>query len=780
MPRLILATVILVTIATVHAPVTAQTPPGSQAGAVDDQEVTSASQERLSENHLKAVGDVELQLDRDTRLSADMVEIFRDQDRAIATGNVVFAQGRNRIAAERAEFNTKTRMGKFYSASGIASVQPPRQAPSPGAFIPPPTTSQETDVYFFGEVIEKIGPKKYKITNGGFSTCVQPTPRWDLHANTVVLNVDDYTLLRNAIFNVKGVPLLYLPVLYYPTKEDGRATGILIPTYGISSLRGQAIHNAFFWAINRSQDATLMHDWYSRAGQGYGAEYRYNYGGGSDGSMRAHVLDQRATVTTAGALPQTRAFELRGSASQPLPGRLQARARVDYFSSVSVMQTYNTNVYDASRNSRNVGLNVTGAWQTFSMNATYDRSEYFANTTTSNLVGSSPRISLSRNERPLFKSPIYFSANTEFVHLDRDTKVGGASTDNRGLARFDVTPQIRYPFKKWQWFTVNSSLAWRDTFYTRSLNQVTVPGEPPTVTSVVTNDDINRRYFTFQAQAVGPVFNKIWATPESGYAERFKHTVEPFLNIQRTSAIDNFASIVQIDGNDTVVGNSTNLTYGVNNRIYAKRRSGQRVNPAQEILSVELLQTYYTSAQAAQYDPRYNTSFSGAPPSNFSPISLSVRASPSQTVNATVRAELDSEHYELRTINANTNLNVSGYAQANVGWTKRFFVPELQGFNDARFLDHYLNVATNVHTRDNRVGVNYAFNYDVLRKGFLQQRVSGYYSAQCCGIALEYQSYSYAGFGGQFPPDRRFFLSFSLAGLGSFSPMNGAMGGLPR
>ena len=157
-----------------------------------------------------------------------------------------------------------------------------------------------------------------------------------------------------------------------------------------------------------------------------------------------------------------------------------------------------------------------------------------------------------------------------------------------------------------------------------------------------------------------------------------------------------------------------------------------------------------------------------------------MRASPSQTVNATVRAELDSEHYELRTINANTNLNVSGYAQANVGWTKRFFVPELQGFNDARFLDHYLNVATNVHTRDNRVGVNYAFNYDVLRKGFLQQRVSGYYSAQCCGIALEYQSYSYAGFGGQFPPDRRFFLSFSLAGLGSFSPMNGAMGGLPR
>ena len=30
-------------------------------------------------------------------------------------------------------------------------------------------TGQDTDVYFFGEKIEKIGPKKYKITNGGFT-----------------------------------------------------------------------------------------------------------------------------------------------------------------------------------------------------------------------------------------------------------------------------------------------------------------------------------------------------------------------------------------------------------------------------------------------------------------------------------------------------------------------------------------------------------------------------------------------------------------------------------
>ena len=48
--------------------------------------------------------------------------------------------------------------------------------------------------------------------------------------------------------NVKGVPLFYLPILYYPTKKEDRATGFLLPTYGQSTLQGQSLHNAFFWA----------------------------------------------------------------------------------------------------------------------------------------------------------------------------------------------------------------------------------------------------------------------------------------------------------------------------------------------------------------------------------------------------------------------------------------------------------------------------------------------------------------------------------------------------
>ena len=124
----------------------------------------------------------------------------------IARGNVVLTQANSRIAADSAEFNIRTRLGTFYRASGIANVQPPRQTPQPGIVVPT-QAGQETDIYFFGETVEKIGARKYKITNGGFSTCVQPTPRWDLSAETVILYVDHYTLLRQAILNANaGLP----------------------------------------------------------------------------------------------------------------------------------------------------------------------------------------------------------------------------------------------------------------------------------------------------------------------------------------------------------------------------------------------------------------------------------------------------------------------------------------------------------------------------------------------------------------------------------------------
>jgi LPS-assembly protein len=776
---------------------------GLMAGVADAQQAIVASPgqpepqsssravERIGPDHFIRRGDVVIDLG-DTQIYADEVEFFTDQNRMTATGNVVVSQANSRIAADRADFDLKTKLGTFYNAWGMAPVGPqktrPTSVPGPSAAlagglfgsvsaaatsIASQALTADTDVYFFGETIQKTAAKKYRITNGGFTTCVQPTPRWELHSSTVVLNLDEYTMLRNAVFRVKGVPLLYTPFLYYPTKRDDRATGFLLPTYGATSYRGQSIHNAFFWAIDRSQDATGLYDWFSSA-QGVGSEYRYNFGPASNGNFKTYWLDQEATTDQSGApVNATRSYELRGAGNQSLPHGFRARANVNYFSSLTAMQTSNTNIYDASRNQRNYGGNVVGLIREFSVNGTMDRNEYFTGVNSSALYSSWPRVTVSRNERPLLGSRAYFSLVGDYSNLVRENTLDGVTTDQSNT-RLEFMPQLRYPFTRWQWFTVNTTINWRDTYYARSL----APG-----TSTAIDDGLNRNFFQFQARFTGPVFARVWNTPESGYAEKFKHSVEPFLSVDRTTAIDVFDRIIQVDPSDSIVGSATRYVYGVVNRFYAKqRRPGAAIAQAREIASVDVTQSYYTDARSAQYDQAYSTSFLGAPPSNFSPIAVNARAAPTDLLSVTLRAEIDSHYLALRTISANGSLSGSRVT-ATAGWSKRAFIQGLPAFNDKDSLDQYISASGTTHTTDNSVGATYSFNYDVLRSRLLQQRITGFYNSQCCGLAFEYQVFNFSGLTTGvtgLTEDHRFFMSFTLAGLGNFSPFNGALSGAPR
>jgi len=67
------------------------------------------------------------------------------------------------------------------------------------------------------------------------------------------------------------------------------------------------------------------------------------------------------------------------------------------------------------------------------------------------------------------------------------------------LGRTIFSTQLRYPFKKWQWFTVNSSVSWRDTYYTRVWILAT---------GKLRDTDVNRQYATLLAQMSGPIFTR--------------------------------------------------------------------------------------------------------------------------------------------------------------------------------------------------------------------------------------------------------------------------------
>jgi LPS-assembly protein len=697
----------------------------------------------------------------DLQFYADEAQILNESGKVTAHGNVLLISGGHRITAARMEFDTKTRTGTFYDAHGIISLGDRVDRSLFG--------TQEPDAMFWGQEVRKVGPRKYRIKKGGFTTCVQPTPRWTVASRTLTLNLDEYAILLNSVFTVKGVPIMYLPAFYYPIQEDDRATGFLIPIYGNSTVKGQSVTFPFFWAIGRSHDATFSYDWLSKAGHGYGGKYRYLLGPGVQGNADVFVINERERVITDNGIQRTeparRSFTIVGGMSQPLGGGLRARANANYFSSIQTQQRYYQDVDRATNRNRQFGGNVTGNWSEYVLSATLDRNDIFYPDGTVTTNGGLPRITFSRGERPIGKTRLYFGAAGDYQTFLRSTSRDDVTLSDQGLTRLELNPTLRIPFTKWPFLTVNSSVSWRATYWTESLNAL----------SVQVPEGLGRQYLDLSARITGPVFNRVFDNTGGGYAEKFKHVIEPTLSIQRVSAIDEFDRIAKLDGADFTVGNVTRLTYGLNNRLYAKK------GVSREIVSLIVGQTYYTDENASKYDQNYQSSFSGTAPSKFSPVSVQLRASPTDRIQGEFRTEWDHRVDAFRTFEATGMVNRQVF-QLSAGWSQRRFIPELPGFDNADLANHYLNASASIRGARNRIGGTYSFNYDLKHDNFLQQRYLAYYNAQCCGISVEYQTFNFAsGFAGiAVSQDRRFNISFSLAGIGSFSNALGAFSGQQR
>ena len=696
----------------------------------------------------------------DMQLFANVVDLYLEDGRIVATGDVLFASGESRISAERLDFNTKTKTGTFYQASGTTVL---RDKATPGQF-----GTQEPNAFFWGEELHKSGPKQYRIVRGGFTACVQPTPRWEVASGSITLNLDDYALLRNAVFRVKGVPLLYLPVFYYPMEEDDRSTGFLMPIYGSSTIRGQSLSAPFFWAIGRSHDATLTYDWFSKAGRAVTGEYRYMLAPGSSGYGLVNVLDEQEITAadadgTQAVRPGRRSYEVRGSLVQALPLGLRAQANANYFTSLATQQRYQQDVYQATTRQRSFDATMTGTWGQYMFTARAEQRDYFDTADRLTRTGSLPRINLSRTERPIAGLPMYFGANAEYVNITRSTIQDDLELTNQGLARLDFNPTLRVPFTRWPFLQVNSAVSWRGTYWSESLDDAGRQVE----------ESLGRQYFDVQARITGPTFNRIFNTPGNGYAEKFKHVVEPTLLIQRTTAVEEFPNIVKLEGGDYTVGDVTRYTYGLANRLYAKKESSR------EIASINVSQTYYTQATAAQYDRNYQSSYSGqSSPTNFSAVAFTTRVNPTDRVQGEFRTEWDPTVHTFKTLSASGFVRPNPLVDVSAGWSLRRLIPELPDFSRPESATHYLNASTTVRSPSNRLGGTYAMNYDFRRDFFLQQRVLAYYNAQCCGVVMEWQTFNFQGVPGiTVPQDRRFNISFSLAGIGTFSNFLGALSG---
>ncbi len=199
-------------------------------------------------------------------LWADELDYNEETGEAEARGNVHFQhfERGEELWADRVEYNLRLETGKFYNVRGISPAKIDRR---PGLL----TTTNPFN--FQGRWAERL-KEKYILHNGFVTNCRLPKPWWTLRGPKFDIIPGQRALAYRSVFRLRFMPLFYAPVFYKSLEERPRKSGLLTPNIGNSSRRGKMVGVGYYWAINRSYDATYLAQYFTQRGFAHHVDFR--------------------------------------------------------------------------------------------------------------------------------------------------------------------------------------------------------------------------------------------------------------------------------------------------------------------------------------------------------------------------------------------------------------------------------------------------------------------------------------------------------------------------
>jgi len=107
-------------------------------------------------------------------------------------------------------------------------------------------------------------------------------PTWSIRARKVVEDKKRQIIyFRDAVIEVRGVPIFYAPVLWQPDPGVPRKSGLLIPDINISSLRGFSWEQPYLQVISPSQDLVISPQFNSKVNPFLNLDWRKRFYSGA-------------------------------------------------------------------------------------------------------------------------------------------------------------------------------------------------------------------------------------------------------------------------------------------------------------------------------------------------------------------------------------------------------------------------------------------------------------------------------------------------------------------
>jgi LPS-assembly protein len=572
---------------------------------------------------------------QDVKIRADRARYDFPTKTATLDGNVVIDQGPTRLAGTHAVFRVEDKTGRLENAT--ADLAP--------------------TYHVVAASIEKVGEATYRIEKGIFTSCELPRPEWSFYLSEANVTLDDYARMKNVSLRAGSVPVLYTPWLVWPTKQD-RASGFLVPGVGYNGDRGAYLGLSYYWVTSRATDSTTQVDMYSHGAIGLGEEFRWTPSPESAGIFQGYAIrDPDATVcvpleespfgtepctTTDGRIglfttrEETR-WKLRlDHVSDDLPGGFRGVLSVREYSDEQFLRDYERAfALSSSRQTLSRGF-LTKNFGDDSINLRVERSETFFGSTV--VQARLPSLEYSRRTSRIGRSPFYLALESSVSYLSMDRGRGLAKGD---YGRADVHPTISIPWKTLPWLSLTALAGGRWTEYTDSTNPAR---------TTFTGEAFSRTYGEAGLSLVGPSFSRIYDGSIATFG-KFKHVIEPRVDYEYVSDVDDPLLIPSFDEVDSALGRNQ-VRYAIVNRLLAKAADA-KAGGATEVASLEIAQTH---AFELPQQPSGTSSFESFA-NRTGPLETALRISPGSLLSLDGRVAWDTHVDRVTAVSLATSVN---------------------------------------------------------------------------------------------------------------------------
>jgi LPS-assembly protein len=725
------------------------------------------------------------------RLQADKIVIYEETSIIVAEGSVVFDQGENqRITGSKAEWNYKTKLGKFVESTGFTNQ-----------------TNDGTILYFQADQVERVGLNEVVVTNGKFTACDEAVPKWSFTADEARIVTNETVKLKNAKFKVKDLTVVPFPYVSIPIRREDRKSGFLTPTFGFSPNKGFRVSGAYFKTLGRSADVTIRGDLYSSRGIGYGLDFRSRANSRSYFNAGFYAVKDR--IFGAKESPQTPdqgGSIVYAEGVHYFSNGFTAAADVRLTSNLAFRQVFGDGIQQIISPIEVSQAFINKSWGNYTLNL-LARSQVISIPNVRIKTQNLPSINFEKRPSEIsFLNNVYFSFKTSLEGISRREAVDDVGLYRQQTGRdplvtpvlgqrFDIYPQISVPVN-FKYISFTATAALRVTHYSNSFNDM----------RQLVGTDFTRKYGEFEFDIRPVAFAANFYGKNNAF--KFRHAIEPFITYRFIKGVNNFNRVIRFDYQDTAT-DTNEIEFGVTNRFYTRRfpeavteeaRKRLQENPAEaqknplaiqpyEIFTLTIRGKYFFDktfggalipGQRNQIQPITSLTFYtfGGVPRRFSPLNIDATYRPQRTIFFNSRMDVGVQGDGLRAISATV-----GYDTKLLKIFQTFYytravtlLPSLAQYaapnsnkeaGTLRGSQWSPSIFIGDRNRGLYGGTSLFFDFQNTRIKKQSPLISSLftlgYAYDCCSLALQYYTFNVGA-----RRENRIVFSFRLNGIGSF------------